>query len=176
MPLFDVENPQLHHLIIHQCDIFRFPSSKQLVQQHIPNTLAKMMKMHVLLTIAHYIVTTTTFDLWMSKIGFNRFVLMITFINRDWVPYYLIVRLFESLDTSRITLVGQVKSLLVGYQFINKIIVYFKDKGTNLNTLAFAFTDVVSCAPLQFDAPFSCTCFGHVMSKACQYAIRMILG
>ncbi len=65
---------------------------------------------------------------------------------------------------------------MVGYQFVSKIIVYFKDKGTNLNTLAFALTNVVSCAPLQFDAPFSCTCFGHVMSKACQYAIKMILG
>ncbi len=28
----------------------------------------------------------------------------------------------------------------------------------------------MSCAPLQLSSPLNGTCFGHVMSKACQYA------
>jgi hypothetical protein len=58
--------------------------------------LAKVMKMHVLLAIAQCATTTTTFDLWMSKIGFDTFVLVINFIYDDWVPYHVIVRLFET--------------------------------------------------------------------------------
>jgi hypothetical protein len=64
-----------------------------------------------------------------------------------------------------------VRYFLVKYQFTSKIIVYVKDEGTNLNTLAFTLTSVVSCAPLQLATPFNGTYFGHVMSKACQYAI-----
>jgi hypothetical protein len=56
------------------------------------------------------------------------------------------------------------------YQLTSKIITYVKDESTNLNTFAFAFTSVVFCAPLQLVAPFTGTCFGHDMSKACQYA------
>jgi hypothetical protein len=32
----------------------------------------------------------------------------------------------------------------------------------------------MSCAPLQLATPFNGTCFGYVMSKACQYAINDI--
>jgi hypothetical protein len=61
-----------------------------------------------------------------------------------------------------------VKYLFIEYQFISKIIAYVRNEGTNLNTFAFTFTCFVSYALLQLVAPFS----GHVMSKACQYAIN----
>jgi hypothetical protein len=60
--------------------------------------------------------------------------------------------------------------LLVEYQLPTKIISYIKDESTNLNAHAIALTSIVSCAPLQLASPFSETCFGHVMFKACQYA------
>jgi hypothetical protein len=41
-----------------------------------------------------------------------------------------------------------------------------------LNTLAIVLNFVVSCALLQLSSPFNGTCFGHVMSKACQYAMN----
>jgi hypothetical protein len=63
---------------------------------------------------------------------------------------------------------------LVEYQLTSKIIVYVKDKGTNLSTFVFAFTSVISCAPLQLATPFSGTCFGHVVFKECQYATNDI--
>ncbi len=66
------------------------------------------------------------------------------------------------------------KHFLVKYQFTSKIIVYVKDEGTNLNTLAFTLKSVVSCAPLQLATPSNGTHFGHVMSKTCQYAINDI--
>jgi hypothetical protein len=60
--------------------------------------------------------------------------------------------------------------LLVEYQLTSKIISYIKDESTILNTLAIALTSIVSYAPLQLASPFSETCFGHMMFRACQYA------
>jgi len=59
-----------------------------------------------------------------------------------------------------------VKSLFVTYEITNKVIIYVKDEGTNLNNFAYALTNVVSCELLQLPSPFSGTFFGHVMSKA----------
>lgn len=64
------------------------------------------------------------------------------------------------------------KSLLAIYQLTNKVIVYVKDKGINLNMFTFALTNVVSCELLQLPSPLNGTCFGHVMSKAHQHAIN----
>ncbi len=58
------------------------------------------------------------------------------------------------------------KSLFVTYEITNKVIIYVKDEGTNLNNFAYALTNVVSCELLQLPSPFSGTFFGHVMSKA----------
>jgi hypothetical protein len=59
------------------------------------------------------------------------------------------------------------KSLFIQCQLTNKIIVYVKNEGTNLNILVVALTYVVSCAPLQIASPFIRICFGHLMFKAC---------
>jgi hypothetical protein len=175
MPLFAIENPWLHHLVMHKCDRIKFPSRKYLVQEHIPNMLAKVMKMHGLLAIVQCATTTITFELRTSKIDFDTFALVINFIDDDWVPCHIIIGLFETPNTFGITTrVEQVKYFLIKYQFTIKIIVYVKDEGTNLNTLASTFISVVSCAPLQLATPFSGTYFGHVMSKTCQYAINDI--
>ncbi len=61
--------------------------------------------------------------------------------------------------------------MLDSFGLLDKVIVYVKDKGSNLNTLTNALTSVVSCSPLQLACPFVGSCFGHAMSKATQYAI-----
>lgn len=63
----------------------------------------------------------------------------------------------------------KMNSLFVQSQPTNKIIVYVKNEGTNLNILVVALTYIVSCAPLQIASPFIGICFGHIMFKACQY-------
>jgi hypothetical protein len=59
------------------------------------------------------------------------------------------------------------KSLFIQSQLTNKIIVYVKNEGTNLNILVVALTFVVSCAPLQIASPFIGICFVYLMFKAC---------
>ncbi len=47
---------------------------------------------------------------------------------------------------------------------------YVKDEGTRLNSFTATLIFIVSCEPLQLFQPFVGFCFGHAMSKACQYA------
>ncbi len=65
------------------------------------------------------------------------------------------------------------KSLLVQFQFIDKVLVYIKDEGSDLNTLENALSIVISCKLLEFKNPFSSTCFGQMRSKLCQYVITI---
>jgi hypothetical protein len=53
--------------------------------------------------------------------------------------------MFETPNTYKITLAEQVKFLFATYEFTNKVIVYVKLEGTNLNTFACTLTNVVSC-------------------------------
>jgi hypothetical protein len=48
-----------------------------------------------------------------------------------------------------------------------------------LNTLVVIVSIIVSCEPLQLETPFARVCFGHAMSKACQYAtndVKLCIG
>jgi hypothetical protein len=67
-------------------------------------------------------------------------------------------------------MVTQVKELLSSYNLLDKLIAYVKDKGGNLSTLAKALNLVVNRVPLKLAIPQQGSCFGHVFSKACQYA------
>ncbi len=46
-----------------------------------------------------------------------------------------------------------------------------RTKGQNLSSLTLTLINVVSCSPFQLASPFVRSCFGHAMSKACQYAL-----
>jgi hypothetical protein len=54
----------------------------------------------------------------------------------------------------------------------SKVIVCVKYKGKNFATLNSSLLDVVYCGVLQLEKPYSGVCFGHVMSKMCQYVIN----
>ncbi len=56
------------------------------------------------------------------------------------------------------------------YGLKNKIIAYVKDEGSNLNIMVIALKYVVKCEVLSLNESFYSACFGHVFSKACQYA------
>ncbi len=60
--------------------------------------------------------------------------------------------------------------LLDAYGLRNKIISYVKDEGSKLNTLNNVLESVVKCETLGLEESFQGTYFGHVFSKACQYA------
>jgi hypothetical protein len=70
------------------------------------------MDKYVILALDFCVMTTTSFELWMSKLGHGTFDLVINFINSQWVPCHVIVGLFEAIDTAKIAMAMHVKDLL----------------------------------------------------------------
>jgi phage-related protein len=60
---------------------------------------------------------------------------------------------------------------LDSFGLLDKVIAYVKDKGSNINTFAFALNFVVSCFSLQLPCPFVGSYFSHAMPKITQNAI-----
>jgi hypothetical protein len=75
---------------------------------------------------------------------------------------------------------NQVKILLYIYGLFDKIIVYVKDKRSNISILISTLTNVVTYYPFhekdqlldQLSSPFVGSCFGHAMPKAYQYTFN----
>jgi hypothetical protein len=110
-----------------------------------------------------------SFDLWMFCVGFDTFAIIMSFINTSWEPCHVTIRVFEVHNTTSVAMANHVKSLLDSFGLLDKVIEYVKDERSNLNTLIFALTSIVSCFTLQQACPFVGSCFGHAMSKVAQY-------
>lgn len=80
------------------------------------------------------------------------------------------VGLFEALDTLGFALVEVVKCMLQPFQLVDKVVAYVKDDSSNLATLVASLSSMVTYRPFGMALPHVGTCFGHAMSKACQYA------
>ncbi len=93
MPIFIIENQWLRCLVMYQNPQIVFLNHKQMVQHAIPLLVAKTMEQYVIPTLDSC-VTTTSFDLWMSKFGHVTFVFLINFINSLWVPCHVKIRFF----------------------------------------------------------------------------------
>jgi hypothetical protein len=63
------------------------------------------------------------------------------------------------------------KPFLIEFNLIHKILVHVKDKGKNLATFVIGLFNVVSCTTLNLQIPYARTCFGHTMSKVCEYVM-----
>ena len=77
------------------------------------------------------------------------------------------------------TLAINVKRLLLYFHLIDKGILYVKDEGSNLRTLASSLPIVGSCKPLALLQPYPQVCFRHIMLKVCQnstYDTKLCVG
>jgi hypothetical protein len=106
------------------------------------------MTIYVFFMIAQCIAMPTTFDFWMSKLGYDNFALVMNLINLSWSPCHITIGLFEAHDIFGATLTKQMKILLVEFNLTNKVIMYVKDEGVNLNFLTTTLTSIMSCKPL----------------------------
>jgi len=68
------------------------------------------------------------FDLWMSRVGYDTFVMVVSFINSFWEPIHMTVRVFEVQNTTNGTMENQVKILLDSFGLLNKVITYVKNE------------------------------------------------
>ncbi len=81
-------------------------------------------------------------DLWTSK-GVDAFELIVHFLNHNWEPSHITIGLFETIETSRATMVIQVNEVLPTYGLNAKILAYVKYEVNNLITMTTTFTSIV---------------------------------
>ncbi len=144
-----------------------FPIQKAFVENVLLNLVEKTMVMYVQLALASCLLAIRTFDLWMLKGVHDIFVVNVNFISNNQETNHLTIGLFEVIKTSGITMVLKLQELLDRFTFMEKIVAYVKDEGSNLQTCASVFNSIVSCGNLGSLEPFDGSCFGHELSKVC---------
>jgi len=97
------------------------------------------------------------------------FALVVNYLNKKWEPYHVTMIIFEVHETSRVAMLTQFKDLLAQYNLLDKIITYVKNESTNLNTLTTTLISIISYVFILLPQPYAFSCYGHAMSKCCQY-------
>jgi hypothetical protein len=64
----------------------------------------------VIPTLASYIIYTCSFDLWMFRVDFDTFAIVVSSINTSWEPCH-VVGIFKVQNTASVAIANQVKSL-----------------------------------------------------------------
>lgn len=101
--------------------------------------LSKIMEEYVLPSLTTCVTLNITFDLWMSKTSFDTFAMVINFVDNNWVPQHIIISLLKTPNTFGVIFSKIVKPFLVQFQLVDKVLVYVKDEGNNLNTFENVF-------------------------------------
>jgi hypothetical protein len=80
----------------------------------------------------------------MSYVHFDTFVMVMNFINSSWDPTHVTIGIIEPDNIIGTTMANKIKILLDSFGLLDKVIACVKDEGSNLNTLTFALTFMVS--------------------------------
>ncbi len=163
-----VESIWLQQLGLWLCHNIVFPSRKLLIHEMLLDLVKKTKELYVTSILSECLLATT-FDLRMSMGAYDVFALVVNFINVDWTPKHAMIMLFGTIETIKQTLVLKFQALFNKYDLRVKIFTYVKDEGVNLNAMITILKLVVSCENLSLEEAFQGKCFGHTMSKACQY-------
>jgi len=81
----------------------------------------------------------------MSKRGHNIFAMIVNFLSTNYEPKYIIIVAIEAHDMNGIAMAMKLKQIIGKFSFTQKILVYVKGEGSNLETCAQVFKSVVSC-------------------------------
>jgi hypothetical protein len=127
------------------------------------------MEEYVLPSLTTCVTISITFDLWMSTTSFDTFAMVTNFVDNNWVPQHITISLFKMPNTFGVIFSKIVKLFLVQFQLADKVLVYIKDEGNNLNTFENVFSTTIRCKLLELKKSFANTCSNHVMNKMCQY-------
>jgi hypothetical protein len=101
LPIQFVKSIWLKCLIMHLCPRIVFPSRKMFSQKNLVDLMEKTKEEYVLLKLNECYYATTSFYLWMSKNAHDIFALVISFLNEEWQPQHVTIRLFEANETIR---------------------------------------------------------------------------
>jgi hypothetical protein len=77
----------------------------------------------------------------MSYVHFDMFAMVMNFINSSWEPTCVTIGIIELDNIIGATMANKIKTLLDSFVLLDKV---FACEGSNLNTLTFALTFMVS--------------------------------
>jgi hypothetical protein len=89
---------------MHLCPRIVFPSRKQFSHELQPKLVEKTKQLYVLPSLVECHFITSSFDLWMSKVGHEVFALVINFLGVDWQPKHITLGLFKPTNINGQTL------------------------------------------------------------------------
>jgi len=130
----------------------------------------KTKEVYILPKLTNCFFSIASFDMWMSKGVHDIFAFVINLLGSDWQPKQVTIDFFEATKITGQKLVNNLTNFFDQYGFKNNIIAYVKDEGSNLNTMTIVLKYVVKYEVFGLYENFQGSCFGHVFSKACQYA------
>jgi hypothetical protein len=167
VPLSLVEAPFFRRLVLRQNPRLSFPSKQKLRHDILLRIAERTKERFVSPTLDSCNTYIVSFDLWMSRGGVDTFVLIVHFLNDKWEFYHVTIGFFEIVDTSRSAMALQVNDVLTKHGLNARVLAYVKDEGSNLSTMTFPLTLVMSCEVLGLLALFVRSYWGHAMSKCC---------
>ncbi len=71
-------------------------------------------------------------------------------MNESWMPQHVTIGLFEAHETIRLSMAGQLRSLLEKYDLMHHMITFVKDESINLMSMATTLCFVVDYHLLKF--------------------------
>jgi len=86
-----------------------------------------------------------SFDLWMSRVKMDTFVLIVHFLKDKWEPCHVTIGFFETTKTSRNAMALQVNEIFVKHGLNVHVITSIKDETNNLSTMTTISILGVSC-------------------------------
>jgi hypothetical protein len=107
----------------------------------------------------------------MNKGALDNFALVINFLTLHSKLKHVTIGLFETNGITIINFGGQLQTLFEEYKLTNKIICSVEHENTNTFIMTNLLKQIVNYEKLKILAPSEGVCFGHALSKACQYAI-----
>jgi len=128
-----------------------FFSRKYFFQEILLNLVEKTKQVYVLPKLTNCMFSTTRVDLWMSKGMHDIFSFVINFLGSNWQPQKKTIDFFEAIKTTRQALSNNLTIFFDQYGLRNKIIIYVKNEGSNLNTMTIVSKFVVKCVVLGLD-------------------------
>ncbi len=102
-------------------------------------------EMYIFSTFASCNYCIMSFDLWMSRVKMDTFVLNVHFLNDKWEPCHVTIGYSETTKTSRSAVALQVNDIFVKHGLKVQITTYVKDEANNLSTMTTILIFGVSC-------------------------------
>ncbi len=127
MPPRTNESVWFHILVFRLCPKVNFPCRKVFIWKVIFTLMKQTLIAYVQFSLAKFLSTTCTFNLWMLKGAHNVFAMIVNFLSTNCEPKDVIIGLFKTHDMNETTMAMKLKEIFNKLGLTQKIVAYIKD-------------------------------------------------